>query len=221
MYSLLFSKIEKVDEEKIFECKKILNNIDSLVIFPWTFAVENDLDAVSQDFFSVGGKHYEKYLKQMSYLGIKEDKIVFVNPYTYTKDEIRICLKTSDAIFIPGGNPEMFMTLAIRLGVLDLFTNYSGIMIGESAGSVLQFSTYGVPAQNNYYNCNSFYNGFSAIKENISIDVHTQDNEEYQNNLKVLSKLKNIKLYLVYDGSCLIINRETNEKKYLGTIKVL
>lgn len=219
MYSILFSKINEVSEDDLKKCVKYVN-VNKLAIFPWTFADEKQTD-LSSDFFEENGRHYEKYINQMKFLNIERDKIVFINPYKTSKNEIANILNLCDGIFIPGGNPEMFMTIAIRLNVVDLLTNYSGIIIGESAGSVLQFPIYGLPVQNNFYKCNSFYNGFGSIKSNFSIDVHTQDNIEYKENIQLLSNMKNIPLYTIPNNSCLIINRKTMEIIKLGKSEII
>ena len=219
MYSILFSKISDVSEEHLNKCKNFIK-ISKLAIFPWTFASENMPD-LHNDFFEKGGRHFEKYITQMNMLGISSDKLLSINPYqTNRKDLIKI-LQNCDGIFIPGGNPEMFMTIAIRLNVMDLFTTYSKTIIGESAGSVLQFPLYGLPEQNNFYKCNSFYNGFGAIKCDFSIDVHTQDSTDYLNNLNLLASSKNIKILTIPNESCLIINRKNLDIVKLGKINTI
>lgn len=219
MYSILFSKISEISKENIEKCLHYIN-IKKLAIFPWTFADEK-MKNISEDFLEEGGRHYEKYISQMEILGITRNKIQFINPYKISRDKIIKILNSCDGIFIPGGNPEMFMTLAIRLKVLDLLTNYTGIIIGESAGSVLQFPIYGLPIQNNYYECNSFYNGFGAIKCNFSIDVHTQDNIEYLKNIQLLANKKNICIYTIPNDSYILINRKTNEIFKFGNINTI
>lgn len=219
MYSILFSKINEVSKENMEKYFQFVN-IKKLAIIPWTFADER-IESISEDFLEENGRHYEKYISQMGILGITRNKIQFINPYKISRDKIIEILNSCDGIFIPGGNPEMFMTLAIRLNVLDLFTNYTGTIIGESAGSVLQFPIYGLPAQNNYYECNSFYNGFGAIKCNFSIDVHTQDNIEYLNNIQLLAIKKNISIYTIPNDSFIVINRKTNEIFKFGNINTI
>lgn len=219
MYSILFSKINEVDKENIKKCLEYIN-VKNLAIFPWTFADER-MENLLGDFMEEGGRHYEKYISQMEILGITRDRIQFINPYKTSRDKIIEILNSCDGIFIPGGNPEMFMTLAIRLNVLDLLTNYTGIIIGESAGSVLQFPIYGLPIQNNYYECNSFYNGFGAIKCDFSIDVHTQDSSDYLKNLQILANMKNISIYTIPNNSCIVIDRKTNELFKLGNIDII
>lgn len=121
-------------------------------------------------------------------------------------------------MFIPGGNPEMFMTLAIRLGVLEFFTNYKGNVIGESAGSDLQFELYQIPKFNNFYDCSSFYNGFGLIKGQYIVDVHSQKNENYLKELTRLARMKDLTILTIDNNSCVIINRQDNKIIKIGTI---
>lgn len=219
MKSILFSLIKAVREEDLLECKAITKNIQKILVFPWTFPVEKNLDEVSLDFFEPNGRHYEKYLNQLESLGIKKSKAKTINPYKTNRKEINNLLNTSDAIFIPGGNPEMFMTLAIRLNIIDLLTNYKGVIIGESAGSVLQFDFYPLTAQNNFYNTNSYYNGFSAIKTDFVLDVHTQDTVEYRDSMQKLSEMKDKNIISIYDGGYILYDRKENVYNTYGRVE--
>jgi len=217
MYSFLFSKINEVSDLNLKICRGYLED-EKIVVFPWIFASELDLDDVNIDFFLVGGKHYEKYISQLSLLGFSRENVIIVNPYKVTKKEVKDVLDKNNYIFIPGGNPEMFMTLAIRLGVLEFFTNYKGNVIGESAGSDLQFELYQIPKENNFYNCSSYYNGFGLIKGKYIIDVHSQKNEYYRKELTRLACMKNLKIFTIDNNSCIIVNRKNNEIIKIGNI---
>ncbi len=217
MYSFLFSKINDVSESNLKICRQYIKN-DKIVVFPWTFASESNLDEVNIDFFCSGGKHYEKYVSQLSLLGFNRENIKIINPYLVTKDGIKDILDNNTYAFIPGGNPEMFMTLAIRLGVLDFFTNYKGNMIGESAGSDLQFELYQIPKFNNFYDCSSYYNGFGLIKGQYIVDVHSQKNKNYLNELTRLARMKNLKILTIDNNSCVIVNRQNSDIIKIGNV---
>ena len=217
MYSFLFSNINDVSDSNLKIFRKYLKN-DKIAVFPWIFANEFDLDNVSKDFFCDGGKHYEKYFSKLALLGFDRENIKIINPYLVTKDEIKNILDKYNYVFIPGGNPEMFMTLAIRLGVVEFFTKYKGNLIGESAGSDLQFELYQIPKENNFYNCSSYYNGFGLIKGKYIIDVHSQKNEYYRKELTRLACMKNLKIFTIDNNSCIIVNRKNNEIIKIGNI---
>lgn len=217
MYSFLFSKINDVSDSNLKICRQYLKN-DKIAVFPWIFASESNLDDVRNDFFCAGGKHFEKYFSLLGLLGFDRENIKIVNPYLVTKDEVKDILDKNNYVFIPGGNPEMFMTLAIRLGVLEFFTNYNGNMIGESAGSDLQFELYQIPKVNNFYDGSSYYNGFGLIKGNYIVDVHSQKNESYLKELTRLAQMKNLKILTVDNNSCVIVNRQNNDIIKIGNV---
>lgn len=217
MYSFLFSKINEVSDSNLRICREYLKN-DNIVVFPWIFASESNLDDVIIDFFCAGGKHYEKYISQLNLLGFDRENIKIINPYLVTKAEVKDVLDKNNYVFIPGGNPEMFMTLAIRLGVLEFFTNYKGNVIGESAGSDLQFELYQIPKFNNFYDCSSYYNGFGLIKGQYIIDVHSQKNENYLKELTRLARMKNLKILTIDNNSCVITNRQNNDIIKIGSV---
>lgn len=217
MYSFLFSKINEVSDSNLRICREYLKN-DNIVVFPWIFASESNLDDAISDFFCAGGKHYDKYISQLRLLGFDRENIKVINPYLVTKAEVKDVLDKNNYVFIPGGNPEMFMTLAIRLGVLEFFTNYKGNVIGESAGSDLQFELYQIPKFNNFYDCSSYYNGFGLIKGQYIVDVHSQKNENYLKELTRLARMKNLKILTIDNNSCVIINRQNNDIIKIGSV---
>lgn len=217
MYSFLFSKINEVSDSNLRICREYLKN-DNIVVFPWIFASESNLDDAISDFFCAGGKHYDKYISQLRLLGFDRENIKVINPYLVTKAEVKDVLDKNNYVFIPGGNPEMFMTLAIRLGVLEFFTNYKGNVIGESAGSDLQFELYQIPKFNNFYDCSSYYNGFGLIKGQYIVDVHSQKNENYLKELTRLARMKNLKILTIDNNSCVIINRQNNDIIKIGNV---
>lgn len=217
MYSFLFSKISDVSDSNLKICRQYLKN-DKIAVFPWIFASESDLDDVNNDFFCAGGKHFEKYFSQLGLLGFDRENIKIINPYLVKKDEVKDILDKNNYVFIPGGNPEMFMTLAIRLGVLEFFTNYNGNIIGESAGSDLQFELYQIPKVNNFYDCSSYYNGFGLIKGNYIVDVHSQKNKSYLKELTRLAQMKNLKILTIDNNSCVIVNRQNNDIIKIGNV---
>lgn len=217
MYSFLFSRIDGVGDADLKNCRQYIKN-DKIVVFPWTFASGSNLEDVSSDFFNAGGKHYEKYISQLGLLGFDRENIKIINPYLVKKGEVKEALHKNNWVFIPGGNPEMFMTLAIRLGVLEYFTNYKGNVIGESAGSDLQFELYQIPKVNNFYDCSSFYNGFGLIRGQFAIDVHSQNDEEYLKEITRLAHMKNLKILTIDNHSCVVVNRQNNDIIKIGNV---
>ena len=98
--------------------------------------------------------------------------------------------------------------------------HFKGIVIGESAGAVLQFKRYFITAKNNYYGYEAFYDGFGILNDPFYIDVHTDSNINYLNRLKEISLEKKIDVYAIYDDGCIVVNRKTNEIKTFGHVDI-
>ncbi|MFV0275148.1 MAG: Type 1 glutamine amidotransferase-like domain-containing protein [Bacilli bacterium] len=222
MYSIFFSKIELGMDLVIEPLKKIVKLNSKIAIFPWAFPIEITSKEFETDYFPVKGKRYNKYLNELKKIGIEEQNVIVCNPYKDTRKELQEIIKTSDILLLPGGNPEMFFKKILHdTELIYDFKHYKGIVIGESAGTELQLKRYFITSKNNYYEYFAVYDGFGLIDNEFYIDVHTQDNEEYLNELNKYSKKTKSNIYAIFDDGAIIYNRKTNDLEQFGNIKIV
>lgn len=161
MYSVMFSRIEMGMDLIKNKLKELIPENAKVVILPWAFPVEIDADRLNNDFFKKGEKRYNRYIKELKKVGIKEENISICNCYSDTKEQIKALINNSDILLLPGGNPEMFYKKVVHdTEILYEIKYYKGLIIGESAGTELQLKRYFITAKNNYYKYFAFYDGF-------------------------------------------------------------
>lgn len=222
MYSVFFSKIEFGMDLVIEPLKRIIKPNSKVAIFPWAFPIEITSEEFENDYFPVDGRRYNKYINELKKIGIDKKNVIVCNPYKDTKNDLHEIIKTSDILLLPGGNPEMFFKKVLHdTELIYDFKHFKGIVIGESAGTELQLKRYFITSKNNYYEYFAFYDGFGLIDNDFYIDVHTQDNEEYLDELKEHSNKTNSNIYAIFDDGALIYNRETNNLEQFGNIKII
>ena len=222
MYSILLSKIEYGFPLIKNELKKIINKNMKVVILPWAFPVELDYERLNGEYFKEGEKKYNKYVNPLIDIGIKKENIKILNCYDVDNfKKFKHDINSSDILLLPGGNPEMFFSKVVQeTEILYEIKHYKGIIIGESAGSCLQFKRYFITAKNNYYKYFAFYDGFGVIDDPFYMDVHSINNKNYLNKLKKVSNETGKDVYGIFDDGVLIYDRTSKEVfKYGNVIK--
>ena len=143
------------------------------------------------------------------------------NCYGDSKKKLKGIIKNSNAILLPGGNPEMLFSKVVHdTEILYDIKHYKGIIIGESAGTELQLKRYFITAKNNFYKYFSFYDGFGVMDDPFYIDVHTVNNLRYLSKLQKVATEKNKNVYAIYDDGAMIYNRDTEEIDLFGNVRI-
>ena len=219
MYSILLSKIEGL-ELLINKYKNIFDKDNKIAILPWAFPTELDSEKLMKEYFAKGERRYNKFLNQLTKFGIKEENIIVCDCYKQKCNELEKIIDDSDVLVLPGGNPEMLMSKILHeTELLYKIKHYKGIIIGESAGCLLQLKRYFITEKNNFYNYFAFYDGIGVLDNPFLIDVHSSDDLEYMNLLQEVSNKNNKNVYAIFDDGAILYNRNTNEYELLGHVK--
>ena len=218
MKNILCSNIESLSNYQEY-LKKYVKKDAKVLIIPWSFPNEiNNLD----EYFGKDTKRYLKYINVLLFLGYQENNIKVLDCYKNSKNKIKDLINTSDVIVLTGGNPEMFYQKVVQdTECLYDLKYFKGLVIGSSAGAVLQFKRYFITAKNNYYKYFSFYDGFGLINDPFYIDVHSINNNFYLKKLSNVAKDKNKKIYAISNDGVLVVDRVSNKIEYMDNVKVI
>ena len=220
MYSIFFSRIELGINNVCDELSKLIKANYKVAIFPWAFPNEINSDKLMNDYFKKGSIRYNKYINSLKKIGIKEENITVCDCYLDTCEKLRKIINDSDILLLPGGNPEMFFKNVVHdTEILYDIKHYKGIIIGESAGAVLQFKRYFITAKNNYYKYFAFYDGFGVINDPFYIDVHSSTNKNYIRKLESISYNSKKDIYAIGEDGAMIYNRNTYNIQTFGQVK--
>lgn len=219
MYSVFVSKIVSGMKLVNDDLKKIIKKDSYVLILPWSMPFELDANRLVNEYFKKGSEKYNKYIDSLLNLGISEENIYIANCYSDTKEFLRKQIKQADIILLTGGNPEMFFSKVVHTTeILYDLKYFKGIIIGESAGAVLQFRRYFITKENNYYNYFAFYDGFGIVDNHFYIDVHSLNTKLYLENLRKVSIDSNKDIYAISDNGAIIFNRKNFEIKTYGDV---
>ena len=220
MYCVFFSRIEQGMDLVKERLSEILPNNPKVAIFPWAFPTELNSYKLENEFFKHGERRYNRYINELQKLGICENDITVCNCYSDSTSKLKEIINSSNILLLPGGNPEMFFKKVVHdTEILYDIKHYSGLIIGESAGTELQLTRYFITAKNNFYKYFAFYDGFGVIDDPFYIDVHSINNKNYLNKLQKVSDTKQKNVYAIFDDGALVYNRENKKIELYGNVK--
>lgn len=220
MYSILLSEYEKGMKLVENKLKKILKPTQKVVIIAWAFPIEIDKEIFDSDWFPKNGRRYNKYVRSLLNLGIKEENISVLNCYDKNNlKNFKSIIDSSDILVITGGNPEMLYSKVVQeTEILYNIKHYKGIIIGFSAGADLQLKRYFITAKNNYYKYFAFYDGFGVLDDPFYLDVHSINNKRYLEKLQNVANDKKKNVYAIFDDGAMIYDRNTSKIELFGNV---
>ena len=118
--------------------------------------------------YGKGGEKYPAIVRPFLEYGIAEEEIDWLNPYD-GKDHVEQ-IKNAELLFFTGGMPEKAIKRMEDLGIVDAVTNFKGIVMGASAGAMLQLETYHITPDEDYAEY-GIWHGLALVK-GIDLEVH-------------------------------------------------
>lgn len=124
------------------------------------------------------GKYYGGITGGFAAYGIPECNITFVNYFEDTKESSAQKIAGADIVYFPGGLPDRMMDRIKEFELYDILMNHDGIIMGYSAGAVIQLSEYHLSPDDDYPEF-QYYKGLPYLND-FYLEVH-YENTEIQN----------------------------------------
>lgn len=124
---------------------------------------------------SESGKFYNGIVGGFTAYGISEDNITFVNYFSDTKETAALKIQKADIIYFLGGLPDRMMDRIHEFDLYDTLLHYKGVIMGYSAGAVIQLAEYHLSPDEDYKEF-AFYKGIPYLKD-FYLQVHYEDTE--------------------------------------------
>ncbi len=119
------------------------------------------------------GRFYGGITKGFSTYGISEHNINFINYFTDTKESANEKIKNADIIYFPGGLPDKMMERIKEFELYDVLMNHNGIIMGFSAGAVIQLAEYHLSPDEDYPEF-KYYEGLPYLND-FYLEVHYEN----------------------------------------------
>lgn len=163
------------------------------------------------------GKFYSGIVGGFMAYGISENNISFVNYFADTKESAAAKILSSDIVYFLGGLPDRMMDRINEFDLYNILLNHKGIVMGYSAGAVIQLSEYHLSPDDDYPEF-KFYNGIPYLKD-FYLEVHYEGTEAQQDSIKrvIQERGKTVYATAVRAGAILVDNGNI---KLLGDVRV-
>ena len=209
MVNLLLS-LYNFDEDWCYEALRyIIKEKHKVLIIPFSYAdawLKNEYDW-DKAFNNQDGTHYGEIVSPFLVYGIEEENIRWINQFIDSLDSMKKKIKESDIIFFTGGYPDKMMDKFKRYDIVDELEKFNGIVIGSSAGAMVQIKEFHITPDPDYKEA-SYCNGLNMIKD-FDIEVHFE-NTEVQNIsiLRAISEKKKPIYSITNNGAILVVDKE-------------
>ncbi|NFA61230.1 Type 1 glutamine amidotransferase-like domain-containing protein [Clostridium sporogenes] len=184
---------------------KYINSNDKVLIIPFSFGDKIGNNKEWQDSYSKGnGKCYESIVAPFVNYGIKEKNINWINYFEDTKKNAKVKIKDSNIIFFTDGLPDKMMSRLMEFDLIDIIESFTGIIIGSSAGAMVQIAEYHITPDKDY---NSFtYNLGLSMINNFDIEVHYEGTEVQNKYIKKVFWEKKDKIYAITNNGGMVVD---------------
>ena len=150
------------------------------------------------------GTYYFGIVNSFKPFGIEENNIVFVN---YFSDSVRTAkekIHQADILYFLGGLPDRMYDRLIEFDLIDEIKKHSGVVMGFSAGAMIQLSEYHISPDNDYPFF-TYAKGIGLI-EGFGIEVHIENSEIQRTSIEKFRTEKKKPVYAIGDKGAVIVN---------------
>mgnify|MGYP004461051529 FL=1 len=201
------------------DLKKYILPNQSIAVITFSFRdseVKNSKDWDS--LYSKGkGIYYNGIVGGFTAYGISEDNITFVNYFKDTKESAVQKIEKADILYFTGGRPDRMMDRIKEFDLTDVLRKHKGIIMGYSAGAVIQLSEYHLSPDKDYKEF-QYYDGLGYL-DDFYLEVH-YENTKVQNKAiyRVLSERGKTVYATAFMAGAVVV--DNGNVKLLGDVKV-
>lgn len=163
------------------------------------------------------GKYYAGIVGGLTAYGIPEEKITFINYFTDTKETAAQKIKAADIVYFLGGLPDRMMDRIKEFDLYDVLMQYDGILMGYSAGAVIQLAEYHLSPDDDYPEF-KYYEGLPYLSD-FYMEVHyegtTVQDESIQ---RVLTERRKTVYATAFRSGAILV--DNGNIKLLGDVRV-
>ncbi len=160
---------------------------------------------------------YDRITRGFRSYKISDKNIQFINYYTDTKESASQKIQNADIIYLPGGLPDRMMERIEDLSLFSPLKKHKGIVMGYSAGALVQLSEYHLSPDKDYSEF-KYCRGLSYLND-FYLEVHYNGTREQENAIhRVISERKKVLYAIRCCAGALIINN--GEVDLIGEVEV-
>lgn len=172
MINILFNQFQ-INASWCFDTfRKYIHPDDKVTVVPFSFQ-EQYIDSERSWQTAYGkkqGHYYSQIVESFLPYGIDEQSINWVNYFSDTKTEAKLKIEEADILYLPGGLPDKMMERIIEFDLKKIIQQHRGVIMGFSAGAMIQISDYHITPYEDYESF-GYFKGLGLI-HSFDIEVH-------------------------------------------------
>lgn len=127
----------------------LLHQDMKVVVIPFSFDNKEVFNQETFDsHYGLQGYHTPYILRPFQYYGLND--IQFVDYFRYSHMIARQKVQSADVIFLTGGLPDQYFQRLVEFDLVEIIQQSSALVIGASAGAMIQFDTYHITPDDDY-----------------------------------------------------------------------
>lgn len=211
--NILLDKLDFNEEWAYETFKEIITPDKRICVLPLAFNEDwiTNQEDWHKAYNNVNGEYYSKTVSVFYDFGISDSNISFVNYYEDDQDKSIQKIKNSGIILLTGGFPEKIKERLDELKLTDILESYKGVVIGWSAGAMVQCRDYFISPDEDYPSF-QYKKGLDFITD-FAIEVHYEEKESQVYSIEKYINERDKKVYIMREKSAII--------KDQGNIKLL
>lgn len=167
------------------------------------FSFFNNLDEVT--YFNEYGQNSEYQLKLTNnFLEYGINDINWLYYYQQTKAEMVELINSADVLYFPGGAPDLMFERIKEKAILENLKNFKGIVIGSSAGAMIQLANYHISKDQEYFKF-SFNEGLGYL-DDFFIEVHYRRRRPQKSSMRKVRKTYKKPVYIIPDDGMIVVS---------------
>jgi peptidase E len=163
------------------------------------------------------GNCYFETVDSFKPFGVKEENISFVNYFTDTEESAKKKIKNADVLYFTGGLPDRMMDRIKDFHLEDTIMSHDGIIMGYSAGAVIQLKEYHLYPDGDYTDF-GYYEGLPML-DDFYLEVHYRNLDVQDESIKKCIRERGKTVYVTHDhGGGIVV--ENGKIRIVGEVEV-
>ena len=163
------------------------------------------------------GRFYKGIVSSLAAYGILEDNVSFINYFADSHESAVEKIKSADIIYFLGGLPDRMLERINELGIYDVLMKHDGIIMGYSAGAIIQLAEFHLSPDEDYAEF-KYYNGVPYLR-NFYLQVHYENTDVQNESIRRVLKERGKKVYATrFKAGAILI--DNGAVKFLGDVEM-
>ena len=195
-----------IDEKWIYmNLKNYIHKYDRVCVLPFSFFEDTkNVDDWNRQYAPGKGIWYRSNQDVFYKYGIRKENIVWVNYFEDSIETMRMKVLNSSVVLLTGGAPDLMMKRIKEKKLKKILKNYKGVMIGYSAGAMIQFDQYHISPDEEYPEF-SYQQGLGCLS-GFDVEVHFRTSRSQMKSIEKVQLEKKIPLYGIYEDGAIVVS---------------